>query len=153
MDEHIINSIIGHNSKFSGDIEIDGLLRIDGDCSGSIKIKGKVLLGSQGRAECVIDAHTVVVGGIFKGTIYASEKVVLLSSAVVMGSIFSPRLVVEEGVILDGALLVPGAKNEERTDADDASEAHEQKAFRRTSSKTTRSIFSATRSGNKQKAD
>ena len=108
MEEQFVNSIIGHHSVFRGDIELDGLFRIDGDFTGSIKTSGKVLLGNCGRADCTIDARIVVLGGIFKGTVYATDRVVLLSTAVVIGSIFAPRLIAEEGVILEGSIMVVG---------------------------------------------
>lgn len=116
MEEHVVNSIIGHGSRFTGDIEVDGLVRVDGDFQGSIRTSGKVLVGSTGRLDCVVDARTVVVGGVFKGTIYAGEKVVLLPNAVVMASIFSPRLIAEEGVILEGSIMVTGVQDFDAAD-------------------------------------
>lgn len=116
MEEQFVNSIVGHHSIFKGDVELEGLLRIDGDFIGSVKTSGKVLLGNQGRADCTIDARIVVIGGIFKGTIYASDKVVLLASAIVLGNIYAPRLIAEEGVILEGALMVTGHRTDRIVD-------------------------------------
>ncbi|MCL1817352.1 MAG: polymer-forming cytoskeletal protein [Spirochaetaceae bacterium] len=107
-----VNSLIGEGSFFRGDITVGGLLRIDGDFSGSVKTAGKVFVGRSGRADCSIRAASVVVGGIVRGAIQASEKVVILSSAVIMGSITSPRLIAEEGVILDGVVNISGAPPE-----------------------------------------
>jgi cytoskeletal protein CcmA (bactofilin family) len=87
---------------------MNGLLRIDGDFSGSVKTRGKVFIGRNGRADCSLNASSVVIGGVLRGSIIASEKVIILSSAVVIGSIQSPRLVAEEGVILDGIVRVTG---------------------------------------------
>jgi cytoskeletal protein CcmA (bactofilin family) len=112
MEEQFVNSIVGHHSVFRGDIELDGLFRIDGDFSGSIKTNGKVLVGSSGRADCTAEARIVVIGGIFKGTIYAGDRVVLLSTAVVIGSIYAPRLIAEEGVILEGSVMIVGQGGE-----------------------------------------
>ncbi|MDR1931851.1 MAG: polymer-forming cytoskeletal protein [Spirochaetales bacterium] len=106
--EAFVNSFIGEGSFFHGDISISGLLRIDGDFSGSVKTQGKVFVGRSGRADCSISAASVVVGGIVRGAITASEKVVILSSAVIIGSITSPRLIAEEGVILDGTVHIAG---------------------------------------------
>jgi cytoskeletal protein CcmA (bactofilin family) len=108
-NEAFVNSLIGEGSFFRGDITINGLLRIDGDFSGSVKTAGKVFVGRSGRADCSISASSVVVGGIIRGVITASEKVVILSSAVVIGSISSPRLIAEEGVILEGTIHISGA--------------------------------------------
>lgn len=107
-EDSFINSIVGEGTHFRGHLELAGLLRIDGDFSGSIKTKGKVLVGKDGRADCNIEAGTVVVGGILRGTVSADEKVIILSSAMVIGDVYTPRLIAEEGVIIDGTLSVRG---------------------------------------------
>ena len=101
-DKTLLNSIIGQGTKFKGEFELNGLLRIDGDFSGIIKTRGKVLVGSNGRVECTMYAGTVVIGGIVHGDIFSSEKVTILSTGMVIGNIQSPRLVIEDGVILNG---------------------------------------------------
>ena len=111
MDEYtknqsLINSIIGEGTRFRGDIELRGLLRIDGDFQGNIKADGRVLIGRLGRAQCLIEADTVVVGGLLKGDIRAESKIVLLSTSMVIGDIRSPQIVVEEGVIIHGYCTV-----------------------------------------------
>jgi cytoskeletal protein CcmA (bactofilin family) len=108
LDGVFINSLVGESTRFDGDISLKGLLRVDGDYRGCIEAADKVLIGRNGRAECSINAGTVVVGGILKGDIVSSEKVVILSSGMVIGNITTPRLVVEEGVILNGTCTVLG---------------------------------------------
>ncbi len=105
-DSALINSIIGEGTQFRGDLDLKGLLRIDGDFEGNIRTEGRVLVGKGGRARCLIEADTVVVGGIVKGDIKAATKVVLLSTCVVIGNIKSPQLLVEEGVLLHGHATV-----------------------------------------------
>jgi len=101
-DSAYINSIIGEGTRFNGELDLNGLLRIDGDFCGTVRTKGKVLVGKNGRAECTVYAGTVVVGGVVKGNIFAEEKVVILSTGVVLGNVVSPRFIVEEGVVLNG---------------------------------------------------
>ncbi len=105
-DGTFINSIVGEGTTFRGELVLAGLLRIDGDFSGSITTAGKVLVGKNGRAECTIKAGTVVVGGVVRGNIVSAEKVMVLSTGMVIGNISTPRLVVEEGVVLNGSCLV-----------------------------------------------
>ncbi len=108
MSDHLdsdgvfINSIVGEGTSFSGDILLTGLLRIDGDFKGSITTKGKVLIGKNGRAECSITAETIVIGGVVKGDITSTDKVVILSSGMLIGNLSAPRLIAEEGVVLNG---------------------------------------------------
>jgi cytoskeletal protein CcmA (bactofilin family) len=101
-----INSIIGEGTRFNGEFDLNGLLRIDGDFCGTVRTKGKVLVGKNGRAECTVYAGTVVVGGIVRGNIFAEEKVVILSTGIVLGNIHSPRFIVEEGVIFNGTARI-----------------------------------------------
>ena len=105
-DTVLVNSIIGTGTFIKGHVEVSGLLRVDGDFSGSIKTSDRVIVGRSGRADCTIDAATVVIGGAFRGTIYASDKVIALESALILGNIFTPRLIVESGVLLDGAVHI-----------------------------------------------
>jgi cytoskeletal protein CcmA (bactofilin family) len=105
-DDAFINSIIGEGTKFKGEFDLNGLLRIDGDFTGIIRTKGKVLVGQNGRAECTLNAGTVVVGGVVRGEIVSTEKVIILSKGLVLGNITTPRLIVEEGVILHGSCRI-----------------------------------------------
>ena len=101
-DDSFINSIIGEGTRFKGEFELNGLLRVDGDFSGTIRSTGKILVGRNGRAECTIHAGTVVIGGIVRGNVSALEKVIILSTGMMLGNITTPRLIAEEGVIFNG---------------------------------------------------
>ncbi len=101
-----INSIIGEGTTFKGDINIGGLLRIDGDYRGSIKSTGKILIGKTGRAECNINADTVVIGGAVKGNIRANKRIAILSSSLVIGNLTAPRLDIEDKVICHGKIAI-----------------------------------------------
>ena len=105
-DDAFINSIIGEGTRFKGEFDLNGLLRIDGDFIGSIRTKGKVLVGRNGRAECTMHAGTVVIGGVMRGEIFSTEKVIILSTGLMLGNITSPRLIVEEGVIIHGTYSI-----------------------------------------------
>ena len=114
QESTLVNSFVGPGTYVKGQIDVSGLLRIDGDFSGTVKTVGRVIIGSGGRADCTIDANTVVVGGVVRGTIYASDKVIVLESALVIGSVYAPRFICESGAIVDGALHVRGQKTSDR---------------------------------------
>ncbi len=118
-DSAYINSIIGEGTRFNGELDLNGLLRIDGDFTGVIRTKGKVLVGKNGRAECTLNAGTVVVGGVLRGEIHSTEKVIILSTGLVLGNITTPRLIVEEGVIFNGSckITTPSPSDNGRTAA------------------------------------
>jgi cytoskeletal protein CcmA (bactofilin family) len=124
-DDAFINSIIGEGTRFKGEFDLSGLLRIDGDFSGVIRTKGKVLVGKNGRAECTLNAGTVVVGGVLRGEIVSTEKVIILSTGLVLGNITTPRLIIEEGVLLHGACRVvpPGYESGRQEDGSNGQRA------------------------------
>ena len=97
-----INSLVGKGTRFDGELNLTGLLRIDGDFTGSINTEGKVLIGRSGRVKCSINAGSVIISGVVKGNIFSSGKVVVLSTGMVLGNIKAPSIIIEEGVIFDG---------------------------------------------------
>jgi len=105
-EDNIVNSIIGAGSEFKGEFKINGLLRIDGRFQGTIDTHGKVLIGQSGDATTDIKAKLVVVGGKVSGNIYATERVILLSTGDIKGNIITPSLVMEEGVKFDGNCVI-----------------------------------------------
>ncbi len=105
-EDNIVNSIIGAGSEFKGEFKINGLLRIDGKFQGTIDTHGKVLVGQTGDAVTDIKARLVVVGGCVSGNIYATERVILLSTGDVKGNIITPSLVMEEGVKFEGNCVI-----------------------------------------------
>jgi cytoskeletal protein CcmA (bactofilin family) len=121
-----INSIIGEGTRFNGEFDLNGLLRIDGDFCGTVRTDGKVLIGKNGRAECTVYAGTVVIGGIVRGNIFANEKVVILSTGIVLGNIHCPRFIVEEGVIFNGTAKI--IREERATKAPPSGEPAKKKA-------------------------
>ncbi len=121
VEDTFINSIIGEGTRFKGEFELNGLLRIDGDFSGAIRTNGKILVGRHGRAECTIHAGTVVIGGIVRGDVHANEKVIILSTGMMLGNISTPRLIAEEGVIFNGNCKIEiSTRTDEQTPVEEA---------------------------------
>ncbi len=138
-DSTLVNSIVGPGTNVKGHIDVSGLLRIDGDFSGSIKTSDRVIVGRGGRADCTLDAATVVIGGAFRGTIYASDKVIALESALIIGTIFAPRLIAESGVILEGALHIKPRSDSEAPRRSERPDVHARATERpRTARRRTR---------------
>jgi cytoskeletal protein CcmA (bactofilin family) len=106
FEEFIVNSVIGEGSEFVGEFKVDGLIRIDGSFKGLIQTNGKVLIGKTGVVDTDIKARIVVSGGIIRGNVYASERVILLSNSQLFGDLISPNLILEEGVLFHGKCTV-----------------------------------------------
>ena len=106
IEDNIVNSIIGEGSEFKGEFNINGLLRIDGKFKGTIATDGKVLIGQTGEAITDIKARVVVIGGTVKGNIYATERVIMLSTGTINGNVITPSLIMEDGVIFEGNCFI-----------------------------------------------
>lgn len=109
-EDNIVNSIIGEGSEFTGEFKINGLLRIDGKFQGTIETDGKVLVGQSGEAVTDIKARLVVIGGYVKGNIFASERVIFLSSGEINGNIITPSIIMEDGVKFKGNCTINKSK-------------------------------------------
>jgi len=107
-EEQVVNTLFGPGCNFKGDIKVQGLTRIDGDYLGTIESTGKILIGEHGRCDGTLSGRIVVLGGIIRGNIYATTKVIVLSSAIVIGNIYSPRLIIEQNALVSGYLGVTG---------------------------------------------
>ncbi len=112
IEDNIVNSIIGEGSEFKGEFNINGLLRIDGRFKGTIQTEGKVLIGKTGEAVTDVRAKVVVIGGIVRGNVFASERVILLSTGQVKGNIITPSLIMEDGVEFEGNCIINKKKED-----------------------------------------
>lgn len=97
-----IDSIVGNKSIFNGIFTTDGPFRIDGLFKGKILSTGKLIVGKTGKAEAIIIAKTIIIGGVVKGDIIAEDKVIVLKSAEIFGNIYSTCVNMEDGVIFNG---------------------------------------------------
>ena len=106
--DSLVNSIIGAGSAVDGDIDVDGLLRIDGDVRGTLRVTGKVVIGAAGRVEAPIRAKSAIIGGTVKGDVYVSERLRILAGGVVIGNVFAPSFEAEDGTVVHGDVAVTG---------------------------------------------
>ncbi len=102
----VLNSLIGEGSEFRGEFIVKDLIRVDGYFKGNIITEGKVLVGKSGKVETDIRAGIVVIGGEVHGSIHATRRVILLSTAHLFGDIVTRSLVVEEGVVFEGRCTI-----------------------------------------------
>jgi len=100
-------TIIGPGTLVTGDLEVSGTLRIDGQLRGNTTAQW-VVIGEKGQVEGNISAKGVVIGGVLNGTVSASERIEVNAKGRVNGDLAAPKLVVEEGGVLDGRSSMHG---------------------------------------------
>jgi cytoskeletal protein CcmA (bactofilin family) len=96
-----LESFIGANSTFKGDVETKGTLRVDGVVEGNIAADW-VVLGEKSHVKGDIAVRGIVVGGKIDGNVRAKEIVEIKNKGRLCGEIFTSKLMVAEGGVFDG---------------------------------------------------
>lgn len=103
-------SIIAAGTKIEGDIDTDGVIRIEGRVEGSIRAARQVLVGRQGEVVGDISTREAVIGGRVQGTIRASERLEVQSTSTINGDIDTRAIAVIEGGKINGSVRIADAK-------------------------------------------
>jgi cytoskeletal protein CcmA (bactofilin family) len=104
-----IDSLIGIGTKVSGDVYFTGGLRVDGEIKGNVVAdfakSSTLVLSEHARVDGEISVTHLVVNGVVKGPINATEYLELQSKAKVTGDVKYKTLEIQLGAIVDGNLV------------------------------------------------
>ena|ERR1700685_3597537 len=111
-----VDTLIGVKTRINGDIEFNGGLHLEGHINGNVKgdsSAGTFLSVSEhGCIEGSVIAPNVILNGLVKGDIEASDRVELGSKARVLGNVVYTIIETAVGAQINGKLIhrsVPGA--------------------------------------------
>ncbi|MFZ5906890.1 MAG: bactofilin family protein [Nitrospirota bacterium] len=96
-----LESFVGTNSAFRGNIEAKGTLRIDGKLEGNVQADW-VILGEKSSVKGDISARGIIVGGTVDGNLRAKEIIEIKAKGRVTGDTVTAKLTISEGGIFDG---------------------------------------------------
>jgi cytoskeletal protein CcmA (bactofilin family) len=102
-----IETIIGPNAHFRGEIQSDGGMRIDGICEGTLDIAGNLVIGEAAKLIADIKANNISISGAVKGNINGN-RVEILKTGRVWGDLVISSLLLEEGAYLRGQTTMHG---------------------------------------------
>jgi cytoskeletal protein CcmA (bactofilin family) len=102
-------SIIAAGMKITGDIDTDGVIKIEGRVEGTIRAGRQVLIGRQGEVHGDITTREAVIGGKVEGSITASERLEIQETSVVVGDISTRAIAVVEGGTINGQVRITDA--------------------------------------------
>lgn len=104
-----IDTLIGAKTKIKGDISFSGGFRVDGSVVGTIIADGgpdSVLsISDQGSVEGEVRAPHVIINGVMKGDVIASERVELAAQARVHGNVHYKVLEMAAGAQITGRVV------------------------------------------------
>jgi cytoskeletal protein CcmA (bactofilin family) len=95
-------SIIASDMTVIGDLETDGVVRIEGRIRGTVRVGSQVLVAQGAVIEGDLHTQEAVISGQVSGAIHAGERVELQATAMVAGDILTPRISIVEGARITG---------------------------------------------------
>src|SRR5580700_11139736 len=110
-----VDTLIGAKTRINGDIEFNGGLHLEGYINGNVKGDSNagtfLSVSEHGCIEGSVIAPKVILNGIVKGDIEASDRVELGSKARVLGNVIYTVIETAVGAQINGKLIhraVPG---------------------------------------------
>ncbi|HBG93089.1 MAG TPA: polymer-forming cytoskeletal protein [Nitrospiraceae bacterium] len=96
-----LESFIGINSNFKGDIKTQGTLRVDGTVEGNIETDW-LILGETSHLKGNAVSKGIIVGGRVDGNLTAREIIEIKTKGQVTGELATSKLSIAEGAMFDG---------------------------------------------------
>jgi cytoskeletal protein CcmA (bactofilin family) len=106
-------SIIASDMTVIGDLETEGVVRIEGRIKGAVRVGAQVLVAVGAVIEGDLHTQEAIIAGQVSGAIHARERVELQASALVAGDILTPRISIVEGARVTGEVKMDLAKQPE----------------------------------------
>jgi cytoskeletal protein CcmA (bactofilin family) len=103
-------SIIASDMTVIGDLETEGVVRIEGRVKGTVRVGSQILVAPGATIEGDLHTQEAVVAGTITGAIHASDRVELQTTAVVSGDIHTARIAIVEGAKVTGEVKMDAPK-------------------------------------------
>ena len=110
-----LSTIIGKGSKVTGDLKVDGGVRIDGEIEGKLESNGFVTIGQTGVAKASINAFECLIAGKVEGNINVKEALELDKTAVLTGDITAKIVKITAGAVFNGTSKMSASGNQKQT--------------------------------------
>ena len=104
-----LETFLGTNSSFKGELNVKGTLRIDGTVEGQLDAD-YVILSETGEVKGEIKGKKILIGGKIDGNVHGQELVEIKSKGRVLGDIFTPKLAIIEGGEFNGKVEMKKAE-------------------------------------------
>ncbi len=107
-DRAEVSTLIGRTTTLEGDVHFTGALKVDGTILGNLVAESSdsvLILDEEGKIEGEIRVPSMIVNGIIKGNVYASEKIDLYPKAQITGDVHYNLLEMEVGAEVNGRML------------------------------------------------
>ncbi|MDP5276687.1 bactofilin family protein [Chengkuizengella axinellae] len=111
LDPNSIDTVIGKETTFEGELKTQASLRIEGQVSGDIHCTGDLTIGVDAIVQSNIKAKNVITSGIIRGTVHTNGLLSISKTGKVYGDISVGSIKVEEGGVFSGESKMEETKN------------------------------------------
>ena len=105
----IVESLVGANSRLSGDLHFQGGCHIDGTVNGNVTAdpdtESALSISDVGNVDGGVTVPYVVLNGIVRGDVFASQRVELGPTARVIGNVYYNLIEMAIGAEINGKLV------------------------------------------------
>jgi len=105
----VIDTLVGSNTKISGDLNFEGGCHVDGTVNGSVtadpESNSALSVSEDGNVEGGVTVPYLVLHGIVRGDVFASQRVELGPTARVIGNVYYNLIEMAIGAELNGKLV------------------------------------------------
>jgi cytoskeletal protein CcmA (bactofilin family) len=122
----VVETLIGSNTRISGDLHFTGGCHIDGAVNGNVSADPEshaaLSISEDGQVDGGVSVPYVVLNGIVRGDVYANQRVELGATARVIGNVYYNLIEMAIGAEINGKLVhqpegqVPLLEQTERID-------------------------------------
>ena len=114
-----LNGFVDSGCTIRGELEFKTYFRVDGKVEGTVRSQAELVVGEGGVVQGEIEVARCVVGGEVRGTIRATEQVLLHATAKVWADVQAPALVMEDGAFLEGGVSMEKKEVKKNTNKPD----------------------------------
>ena len=105
----VVDTLVGANSKINGDLNFDGGCHVDGIVKGNVtadtESSSALSVSEDGNVEGGVSVPYVVLHGIVRGDVCASQRVELGPTARVIGNVYYNLIEMAIGAEINGKLV------------------------------------------------
>jgi cytoskeletal protein CcmA (bactofilin family) len=105
-------NIIGSGTSVQGDLISEGDIRVDGNITGNVHAKSRLVVGEASVVEGNVQARHAVISGTVTGNINIAETLLLKPTAFIEGDITTDKIIIESGARFNGKCTMTSAKSE-----------------------------------------
>lgn len=103
-----MNSMVGQDAVFQGDIKLDEGIIIYGTVYGNIQTQGAVRVSRTGKVLGSISGSDIHIGGHVEGDVVVENRAVLGEESQLNGNLTYKSLIIEEGAQFQGQCIILG---------------------------------------------